>query len=241
LTYLRRLVTGFPLRHPQIHTRLGHICVLWWTMWQWDGFAPIISVTSTNSHSVDCYTFINHPNLRPYIVTIVTASLNKELEKIYCHVYECDYRQGVIWWMDLLTTYTHHSELQLITELSLIYILYKSPQHPLNFLPASYVFNSRSLTSALTLEIPQPPALKSYLHSRPLRNLVYCQLTYSAISPQPPLQSSAELVYSKSKSHCDWRSASQSVSLGVKPHLGLMTRYILLFDNYGLAFVGRPL
>jgi hypothetical protein len=36
-------------------------------------------------------------------------------------------------------------------------------------------------------------------------------------------------------------TVSQSVSLGVEPHLGLMTRYILLFDNYGLAFVGRPL
>jgi hypothetical protein len=33
----------------------------------------------------------------------------------------------------------------------------------------------------------------------------------------------------------------QSVSLGVEPHLGLMTRYILLFDSYGLVFVGRPL
>jgi hypothetical protein len=32
-------------------------------------------------------------------------------------------------------------------------------------------------------------------------------------------------------------TVSQSVSLGVEPHLGLMTRYILLFDNYGLAFV----
>jgi hypothetical protein len=36
-------------------------------------------------------------------------------------------------------------------------------------------------------------------------------------------------------------TVSQSVSLGVEPHLGLMTRYLLLFDNYGLAFVGRPL
>jgi hypothetical protein len=36
-------------------------------------------------------------------------------------------------------------------------------------------------------------------------------------------------------------TVSQSVSLGVEPHLGLMTRYILLFDNCGLAFVGRPL
>jgi hypothetical protein len=37
------------------------------------------------------------------------------------------------------------------------------------------------------------------------------------------------------------QSVSQSVSLGVGPHLGLMTRYLLLFDSYGLVFVGRPL
>jgi hypothetical protein len=36
-------------------------------------------------------------------------------------------------------------------------------------------------------------------------------------------------------------TVSQSLSLGVEPHLGLMTRYLLLFDNYGLVFVGRPL
>jgi hypothetical protein len=34
---------------------------------------------------------------------------------------------------------------------------------------------------------------------------------------------------------------SQSVSLGVEPYLGLMTRYLLLFDSYDLVFVGRPL
>jgi hypothetical protein len=33
---------------------------------------------------------------------------------------------------------------------------------------------------------------------------------------------------------------SQSVSLGVEPHLGLMFRYLLLFDNYGLVLVGAP-
>jgi hypothetical protein len=36
-------------------------------------------------------------------------------------------------------------------------------------------------------------------------------------------------------------TVSQSVSLGVEPHLGIMTRYLLLFDSYGLAFVGRSL
>jgi hypothetical protein len=35
-------------------------------------------------------------------------------------------------------------------------------------------------------------------------------------------------------------TVSQSVSLGVEPHLGLMTRYLLLFDSYGLVFCGAP-
>jgi hypothetical protein len=36
-------------------------------------------------------------------------------------------------------------------------------------------------------------------------------------------------------------TASQSVNLGGEPHLGFMIRYLLLFDSYGLVFVGRPL
>jgi hypothetical protein len=36
-------------------------------------------------------------------------------------------------------------------------------------------------------------------------------------------------------------TVSQSVSLGFEPHLGLMTRYLLLFDSYCLDFVWRPL
>jgi hypothetical protein len=36
-------------------------------------------------------------------------------------------------------------------------------------------------------------------------------------------------------------TVGQSVNLGVEPHLGLMTRYLLHFDFYGLVFLGRPL
>jgi hypothetical protein len=31
-------------------------------------------------------------------------------------------------------------------------------------------------------------------------------------------------------------TVSQSVGLGVEPHLGLMTKYLVLFDSYGLVF-----
>jgi hypothetical protein len=49
--------------------------------------------------------------------------------------------------MDSLTTCTHHSELQVITALSLISTLYRSPQNPLILLQPA-VFTSRSLATA---------------------------------------------------------------------------------------------
>jgi hypothetical protein len=77
----------------------------------------------------------------------VLGHTNNIADKILS-LFMCEYRQGMDWWMDLLKTYTHHSKLQVITGLSLISILYKSPQHPLSFLPACCIIISRSLTTA---------------------------------------------------------------------------------------------
>jgi hypothetical protein len=44
---------------------------------------------------------------------------------------------------------------------------------------------------------------------------------------------------SENQSHT--ATEGQSVSLGVEPHLGLMTKYLLFFDSYGLVFVGHLL
>jgi hypothetical protein len=52
------------------------------------------------------------------------------------------------WIPILLTPYTHHSELQVITALSLISTLYSSPQHPLSLFAVCCVFISRSLVTA---------------------------------------------------------------------------------------------
>jgi hypothetical protein len=46
---------------------------------------------------------------------------------------------------------------------------------------------------------------------------------------------------SQSQSQSHIATDGQSVSLGVEFHLRLMTRYLLLFDSYGLVYVGRPL
>jgi hypothetical protein len=74
--------------------------------------------------------------------------------------------------MDLLTTYTHHSELQVLTALLLIFTLYKSPQHPLTLSPACCAFiiryptkisNSGDSSASRALFLPsQPPVQNSY-------------------------------------------------------------------------------
>jgi hypothetical protein len=76
------------------------------------------------------------------------------------------------WQIDLLTTYTHLSEPQVITALSLISTLYKTSQHPLSHFPACCVFNSRSLTTASNSGdssashaqvLPSPPSCRTQL------------------------------------------------------------------------------
>jgi hypothetical protein len=57
----------------------------------------------------------------------------------------CDFRRGMDWWMDLLTTYTHDWELHANTVPPLSSTIYKSPTKPF---PACCVFTSRSLATA---------------------------------------------------------------------------------------------
>jgi hypothetical protein len=74
-----------------------------------------------------------------------------------------------------------------------------------------------------------------------LHKLNLCQLFFEQTSP-PGLMITFYSQLNWSKVEVTLRlTASQSVSLGVEPHLGLMTRYLLLFDSYGLVFVGLPL
>jgi hypothetical protein len=46
----------------------------------------------------------------------------------------CDYRRGLDWWLDLLTTLPHVSKLQATTAPSLISPLHKSLEHTLSLL-----------------------------------------------------------------------------------------------------------
>jgi hypothetical protein len=69
---------------------------------------------------------------------------------------ECDYRRGVDWILDLLTTYIYDSELQAVTAPPLISTIHKSPQHPLSPFPDCCVLTSRSLETASNIGDSSP-------------------------------------------------------------------------------------
>jgi hypothetical protein len=133
-------------------------------------------------------------------------------------IYLCEYIRGMDWWMDLLTTYIHHSELQVTTALSIISTLYKSPQHLLNLFPAC-LFISRSLATASNSG--------DYSASRA-----------QVLSSQPPVQNSqltTKCVRVRIRVRVTLRLAvyRQSVRLGNKP---LETHNIvILFCHWTLA------
>jgi hypothetical protein len=73
---------------------------------------------------------------------------------------------GVLdWLLDLLTTYTHNLELQIITAPSLISTLLQIIAAPAKSFPACYVFTSRSLVTASNSGDSPSSAIKFHLHS----------------------------------------------------------------------------
>jgi hypothetical protein len=133
-----------------------------------------------------------------------------------------DYRRGLgleIGFIDQFNTW-------LVTTLnySAIADLYTSQittAHAKSF-PACRVFTSRSLVTAYNSGDSSTTPTKSCLH----------QLNYNSLSTK----------LAKVKDKVTFlMTVSQSVSLGVEPHLGIMTRYLLVVDSYGLVFLGRSL
>jgi hypothetical protein len=97
----------------------------------------------------------------------------------------CDYKVGKYSRMGLVTTYTHHSELQALTWAI-------ANIHNLSLFPTCCVFNSRFLatTSKSWVSSASHPHVVAVQGISRNWTLVNCQLSCSAISPLPSLQSS---------------------------------------------------
>jgi hypothetical protein len=76
------------------------------------------------------------------------------------YLWMCDYRRGMDRILDLLTTCTHHPEVQVITALSLISTLYKPPQHALNLFQPAVSSSVVPYQQPLTVGILQLVALR---------------------------------------------------------------------------------
>jgi hypothetical protein len=81
----------------------------------------------------------------------------------------CDYRRSMDWILDLLSTYTHDSELEAITASSLISTIHKSPPHPLSLSQPAVSLPVVPWQRLLTVEILQLQALRPSLQT-PLQN-----------------------------------------------------------------------
>jgi hypothetical protein len=84
--------------------------------------------------------------------------------------------------MDLLTTYTHHLELQPITEPPIISTIHSSPQHPLSFFQPAVSSSAVPWQRLPAVEILQLPTLTSILYRLSFRTA--CQLSNPQLSIQ---------------------------------------------------------
>jgi hypothetical protein len=160
-------------------------------------------------------------------------------------------------WLDLLALRLQVLLNTLNTALSLIYtILQFTVAHALGI----SVFTSRLLATDLNTETITVSLnytlqilvlhIKSSLHSRNLSTnytalhctALHCTLHSARVCLLYMLLALASSNLSQVKVKVILRlTVTQPVRLGVEPHLGLMTRYLLFFGSYGLVFVRRPL
>jgi hypothetical protein len=128
------------------------------------------------------------------------------------------------------------------TALSLFYTLYSSPLHTHKDSQSSLVVSWQRIYHSLTvLQLTYNvflPQSNSFPVAPNSEDSTQFSTPIAAELPIPILWSNLPRVKVKVTLRL---TVNQSVSLGVEPHLGLMTRYLLLFDSYGLVIVGRPL
>jgi hypothetical protein len=102
--------------------------------------------------------------------------------------------------MDLLTTYTHHSDLQIITALSLISTIHRLPQHLLSLFHTA-VITSHYLATTSKSGDSSASRIQILSSQPPSQNASKLNTDYSKISSQPPLRAQLNCQPSTELSH----------------------------------------
>jgi hypothetical protein len=140
-------------------------CHIWTLTWRF-------SFTGLTAFEAQCLCIEQTVGVRCVLLSLADRNIILECcvkEALILSRFRGDYRQGLDWWMDLLTNNTYDSKVQVIIPPSIISTIQKSPQHPLSFVPAWCVSTSSSLATAFTVEIPQLRPLKSSLDGLPYK------------------------------------------------------------------------
>jgi hypothetical protein len=135
----------------------------------------------------------------------------------------CNYRRSLDLWVDLLTTYTHDSEVRVITAPLLISTVHKSTQHPLSIFQPTVSSPAVPWQRFLTVEIIQLHSLRSSLHR------LSCRTQLNSLNQSQSQIHIATVGQSVSKSWC-------RVPSGAHDQI-----FITVLTVTVLFFVGRPL
>jgi hypothetical protein len=93
--------------------------------------------STTSTAKTELHLFSSNPSAEPcapfpVYSTVLPAPVHSLTVRFILSWFRGDYRQGLDWWLNLLTTYSRDTELQAGTALSLVYTLYKTLQHTLS-------------------------------------------------------------------------------------------------------------
>jgi hypothetical protein len=109
---------------------------IWRQLWIW---CRIFTPSPTHNFTVTLPLSAEPAEPQVHIIITIELKLWKRKKNYFCSIdfhhtvtIYSDYRWGLDWWKDLLTTLTHNSELQAITAPPLISTIHKSAQHPLS-------------------------------------------------------------------------------------------------------------
>jgi hypothetical protein len=139
---------------------------------------------------------------------------------------------GMDWWIDLLTTYTHHSKLHILTVLSLISTLQKSLHTKSS--PACSVFSSRRLVTALNNGDSSASLLTSLLSSIYPTTELSTELQRNLFSAYLA-ELNSQLTGSESELLYDWRFTANQFALATSPLRSTTSNFIFQLNTCGYS------